>query len=101
MQVSYALRMSFPSVRAAADTARDTLNCGVTVGRCLTIAHITLLIIISKYHIVIIIIIVIILFYHHIIILSYYLIIVRSCYQLIAAIYIPSDITDLHSQINS
>jgi hypothetical protein len=31
--VSYALRMSFPSVRAAADTARDTLNCGVTVGR--------------------------------------------------------------------
>ena len=31
---SYALRVSFPSVGTAAATARDTLNCGVSVGRC-------------------------------------------------------------------
>lgn len=44
-QVSYALRMSFPSVTAAADTARDTLNCGVTVGRCDTRSRILILLI--------------------------------------------------------
>ncbi len=33
-KVSYAVRMSFPSIHAAASTAKDTLNCGVTIGRC-------------------------------------------------------------------
>ena len=31
---AYALRVSFPSVRAAAAAARDTLHSGVSVGRC-------------------------------------------------------------------
>lgn len=31
---SYALRVSFPSVKDAADTARDTLTGGVSIGRC-------------------------------------------------------------------
>ena len=33
-KVSYAMRVSFPSVRDAAAAARDMLNCGVSVGRC-------------------------------------------------------------------
>ena len=31
---SYAMRLSFPNVAAAAAAARDTLSCGVSVGRC-------------------------------------------------------------------
>jgi D-lactate dehydrogenase (cytochrome) len=31
---AYAVRIAFPSIEAAAATARDTLNCGVTVDRC-------------------------------------------------------------------
>lgn len=33
-RVSHAIRLSFDSIEAAAETARDTLNCGVTIGRC-------------------------------------------------------------------
>lgn len=33
-RISHAVRISFPNVRSAAMTARDTLNCGVNIGRC-------------------------------------------------------------------
>ena len=31
---SYAMRLTFPDVASAAATARDTLRCGVSLGRC-------------------------------------------------------------------
>lgn len=33
-KVSYAMKISFPSIKHAALTASSTLNCGITIGRC-------------------------------------------------------------------